>query len=370
MHMQVLRLVCSCLKNAPASDTWDLTSLLVNGSPASQATVEAVLEAVYSNMWALGFEAERKDDQYSLQELLDMLLFADAVGCSRHATAQLAGMLGSSARAVLEVTAPAAAASGSSGNADASAEAAAAASSASAAVANNPGTTAANSAAVDCSAAGGRKVQLRLTGWYVLDYADERPRAEGAPRRVLKERCPSGGFIDFISFEPQQEMQLQQQVCQQLEALLFVGFKLDLQQLLQPALRFLRTNVDSLKLLSTASEGAHAAIFSPRVLAAAAGASGAEILSRACVQQQLGRGVGIDSMFKDVVFASSIYGGTLDRISFDATLLQKLFCFEAGAKVAVMFVIHGTMPVTRSDNGFRIQRSFGVVLAPAYSCDV
>jgi hypothetical protein len=44
--VQVLRLVCSCLQNAPARDTWDLSSLLVNGSPVSQATVEAVLSVI------------------------------------------------------------------------------------------------------------------------------------------------------------------------------------------------------------------------------------------------------------------------------------------------------------------------------------
>ncbi|WIA24128.1 hypothetical protein OEZ85_013723 [Tetradesmus obliquus] len=32
LRLQVLRLVCSCLRESPASDTWDLSSLLVNGS--------------------------------------------------------------------------------------------------------------------------------------------------------------------------------------------------------------------------------------------------------------------------------------------------------------------------------------------------
>lgn len=58
LSMQVLRLVCSCLQNAPASDTWDLSSLLaalVNGSPVSQSVVSqsvvtAVLSVVYSNL--------------------------------------------------------------------------------------------------------------------------------------------------------------------------------------------------------------------------------------------------------------------------------------------------------------------------------
>jgi hypothetical protein len=42
----------------PASDTWDLSSLLVNGSPVSQETVTAVLEVLCSNLGALDFMAE------------------------------------------------------------------------------------------------------------------------------------------------------------------------------------------------------------------------------------------------------------------------------------------------------------------------
>jgi hypothetical protein len=68
--------------------------LLVNGSPVSQATVIAVLEVLYSNMWALGFEAPSRKGQQSVTHLLNMLLFADAVGCSKQALSQLAGLIG------------------------------------------------------------------------------------------------------------------------------------------------------------------------------------------------------------------------------------------------------------------------------------
>jgi hypothetical protein len=78
--------------------------LLVNGSPVSQATVIAVLEVLYSNMWALGFEAPSRKGQQSVTHLLNMLLFADAVGCSKQALSQLAGLIG---RFRLEVCVPA-----------------------------------------------------------------------------------------------------------------------------------------------------------------------------------------------------------------------------------------------------------------------
>jgi hypothetical protein len=103
MAVQVLRLVCSCFKNAPASGTWDLSSLLVNGSPVSQETVTTVLSVIYSSMGALDYEMDRSRGQYSLSQLLHMLLFADAVGCSKAILAQLAGLLGSTVRAALEV---------------------------------------------------------------------------------------------------------------------------------------------------------------------------------------------------------------------------------------------------------------------------
>lgn len=101
--MQVLRLVCSCLQNAPVDDTWDLSSLLVNGSPVKQATVIAVLSVVYSSMGALDYEMERTAGQYSLTQLLGMLLFADAVGCSKAVQGQLAGLLGSCVEPKLQV---------------------------------------------------------------------------------------------------------------------------------------------------------------------------------------------------------------------------------------------------------------------------
>jgi hypothetical protein len=324
LSLQVLRLVFSCLKNAPASDTWDLSSLLVNGSPVSQATVIAVLEVLYSNMWALGFEAERKDGQYSLQALLDMLLFADAVGCSRQALNQLAGMLGSTVTAALELTLPAAAASSSNASA---------------------------AGATDQAAAGGAAssstLLLQLDGWFRLV---NHLTLEDPPRTRLQRHTASGTFSNVTEhpFDLQQQAeQLKQQVSQQLEALLFVGFKLDLQQLLQPALRFLRVNADTLQLLPQTGDGT-AAIMSQRVLAAAGGVKGSELLSRALLQQQLGKGFGVGSVFADVKYTSTGVSTQEQRqqVSFEATLMQQWGCFEKGAKVYVTFKSSGIMSVS------------------------
>jgi hypothetical protein len=59
-------------------------------------------------MGALGFEAPPAAGQYSLAQLLDMLLFADAARCNRAVPGQLAGLLGSGCvRPQLEVILPA-----------------------------------------------------------------------------------------------------------------------------------------------------------------------------------------------------------------------------------------------------------------------
>ncbi|WIA22286.1 hypothetical protein OEZ85_004605 [Tetradesmus obliquus] len=68
-------------------------------------------------------------------------------------------------------------------------------------------------------------------------------------------------------------------------------------------------------LIDDAAEG----VFSRRVLAAANGASGAELLSRACLQQPLGAGFGVGSMFDGARFDER---GRTGDVYFTATLLQ------------------------------------------------
>jgi hypothetical protein len=255
---------------APASDTWDLSSLLVNGSPVSQATVIAVLEVLYSNMWALGFETQPRKAQYSLERLLDMLLFADAVGCSKQALSQLAGLI---ARSQLEVRLL------PDSNAGAGSDSAAAAAA----------DTEAGSAP-----AGSKLVQLELQG--VHKYKD----CENGTKKMLVRSY--GAYTTAVHLLTALEArQLPQQAAQQLELLLFVGFKLDLQQLLQPALRFLRANSTREFLLRAEIES----IFSQHVLAAAGGSSSVALLSRSCIQQPLGMGFGIGSVFNSITYDSA-----------------------------------------------------------------
>jgi hypothetical protein len=83
-------------------------------------------------------------------------------------------------------------------------------------------------------------------------------------------------LLPELPLDRRQFQLLHLQVCQQLEALLFVGFKLDLQQLLQPALRFVRMSGD---LLQVGGMLCVKEVFSQRALAAAGGASGAELLA-------------------------------------------------------------------------------------------
>lgn len=148
-----------------------------------------------------------------------------------------------------------------------------------------------------------------------------------------------------------QEQQLDAQLQQQLELLLFVGFKLDLQQLLRPALRFLRVHADAL--IDDAAEG----VFSRRVLAAANGV-------RACLQQPLGAGFGVGSMFDGVRFDER---GRTGDVYFTATLLQDFYEYPEGAKVAVELSREGILRIATnraySEDAGR-ELFFGIVVAP------
>lgn len=152
---------------------------------------------------------------------------------------------------------------------------------------------------------------------------------------------------------------------QQLEALLFVGFKLDLQQLLQTALRFLRANAPCFIEQET-SPGSIAGIFSPRVLAAAGGASAAELLSRSCLQEQLGLGFGVGSVFGDVEYDTT---SAYDELSFTATLLRDLYEFSKGTRVDVTFDARGYVYIRRDGDEFSADSKyqFGVAIGPEHS---
>jgi hypothetical protein len=329
--VQVLRLVCSCLQNAPASDTWDLSSLLVNGSPVSQAVVEAVLSVIYSGMGALNYEMDRTSGQYSLSQLLDMLLFADAVGCSRAVLAQLAGLLGSTVEPQLEVSLvsderhseDSSSRGGRGGRRGRGGR-------------GGRGSRGATPVAAAAAAAGADRVQdsvlLHLAGVYSIAAAVDAEDSDDADDDNLALWRWHGHVRSFMRLlTRQQQQQLCECVAQQLEALLFVGFKLDLQQLLQPALRFLRAHAETL--LSDVLKNTADVIFTQRVVASANGANGAELLSRACVQRPLGLGFGIGSVFGDVEYMDDEEDE--DALNFTATLLQDLHVFCKGTRVEV-----------------------------------
>jgi hypothetical protein len=148
-------------------------------------------------------------------------------------------------------------------------------------------------------------VLLHLEHFYNTGYADDEEDRDGeaedddaSGKPVVLKRSWGSKHTVVCHLSKQRSQQLLQQLSQQLESLLFVGFKLDLQQLLQPALRFLRAHADWI--MYTVIKDQADTIFTPRVLAAAGGASGAELLMRACVQRPLGLGFGIGSMFRDI----------------------------------------------------------------------
>ncbi|WIA39891.1 hypothetical protein OEZ86_013333 [Tetradesmus obliquus] len=251
---KVLRLVSSCMRESPASDTWDLRGLVVNGRPVSRFTVTAVLSEVYSGMGALGWKLGPSPGRYSLAQLYRMLWFADAVGCSS-VMSLLAGSFSSSVRAEL-VCSVAASSSGEG-----------------AAAAGDKG-----------GAAGSELVTLKLDTIYKI--VTKFPKLIGGrvrlrpPARELRcmAREPHAKLCFVKALSTQQEEQLLQQLAQQLEELLFVAFRLHVKELQKAALRFL--NISVRHLMRNRNWWADEAIFSQRVLAAAGSASGKELLRR------------------------------------------------------------------------------------------
>jgi hypothetical protein len=323
--------------------------LLVNSSPVSQATVEAVLSVMYSSLGVLDYEMDRSTGLYSLSQLLDMLLFADAVGCSKAVLGQLAGLLGSTARAAMDIVLTEGRAGSSS----------------------NGGTT--EAAEQGGSTTSSELYQLQLNHMYSIGAPPPTDDIGGYvfSIRLGKHRVE----VDRVTL--QQAEQLQQQAAQQLEALLFVGFKLDLQQLLQPALRFLRAC--SVSLLPDISAYPQR-IFSQRVLAAAGCASGVELLSCSCMQQPLGSGFGIDTVFRDVVYDTADDSEEKRCVSFTGTLLQDLYAFAKGNCLHAVFSSDGYLTLRyasdaqeadsngdNDDDDDDTTYKFGVVLGPLRS---
>lgn len=176
---------------------------------------------------------------------------------------------------------------------------------------------------------------------------------------------------------------IQQQLAAQLEPLLWLAFKLDLQQLQCRVLRILRANLEpggrSLLLyghLTNATPETAAAqnpalvaavtepIFTPRVLAAAGSRSGREIFTRACLHEPLGRGFGIRGLFEQVDDGDGGYGH--QHITFTAKLARDFQAFTAGTWVDVTFSQGGTLRMYATNAGTVpvSQYAFGVYVGP------
>jgi hypothetical protein len=331
--------------------------------PVSQAAVEAVLSVIYSSMGALNYEMDRGAGQYSLFQLLDMLLFADAVGCSRAVLGQLAGLLGSTVRPELEIILTA---DGSSAAATSTRGRGGGRSG------RGRGGHSGRAAAGADTAAVIQTVLLHLEEVHSVEEAGNEEDGDDDARdgQFVLKRWRSNKDTVVCHLSEQQEQQLQQQAARQLESLLFVGFKLDLQQLLQPALRFLRTHVS---LLDRVIPEQADTIFTQRVLAAAGGTSGAELLSRACLQRPLGLGFGIGSMFGDV---EDMEADVNYVFNFKGTLLHDFDDFRKGTRMAVYFGRHSqlVMHTAAEDTGSDLDEEvpdtcywYDVVLGPNHT---
>lgn len=75
-HKEVLRLACSCVKNMPPGDVWDLRTLLINGHPVTEALVIDWLQVIYRS-----FDYSQPNfGSFTDTDIYNLLSFADAVG--------------------------------------------------------------------------------------------------------------------------------------------------------------------------------------------------------------------------------------------------------------------------------------------------
>eukprot|EP00878_Enallax_costatus_P009541 GHUV01009971.1.p1 GENE.GHUV01009971.1~~GHUV01009971.1.p1 ORF type:complete len:368 (+),score=59.18 GHUV01009971.1:220-1323(+) len=321
-HSEVLRLVCSCLKNAPATDTWDLQHLQIEGTPVTTETVDATVEVLYHVMHVV--ETDLPENRFSLLQLRDMLLFADAIGCSKRMLNSIAALIEVCCRKQLEV----------------------------AAAGQVPSELPGAAAVDDATAQDGQNqptrqhvVALHMGRVYTIDRRDLCEWVANAKRVVFK--------FDSKSVQP-----FLDDFAAQMESLLHVSFRLDVQPLVSLALGFVQHN-SAYGILQLQ----HSSTFlTPRVLTAVAGSSmGGSLLAHVMMQVPLGPGIGLDTVFCD-------YGSdALKPFTFEATLARDLLDFKKGSRVRVTFNLTSTMlkleslPAADDDIG-PTNVYFGVVL--------
>lgn len=164
----------------------------------------------------------------------------------------------------------------------------------------------------------------------------------------------------------QQVVQLQQQAAAQLESLLYIGFKLDLQQLLQRVVFFVRNNalLGSSLLENLDSSSELSSMFSPRVLAAAGSSTARLLLLKDCTQHPLKQGFGIGTTFGTPVFAAD-EDALNDQVMFKAALLHDFLDFAKGTTVAVNFDVRtGKMQIRGNDSDDTDEYAFSVCVVP------
>jgi len=81
-HRELMRFDVSCVRELPPTDTWDLGSLLIEGKPVERAVVVAWLQTFYAGSMLDNGSLQPEEDQEQ-PDPVRLLLFADAVGSSR-----------------------------------------------------------------------------------------------------------------------------------------------------------------------------------------------------------------------------------------------------------------------------------------------
>lgn len=312
-----------------------------------------MLEVIYSSLQALDYECD-SSTKYSIPEYCNMLLFADAVGCSKGFIHKVASLLGPVVppEFCITVTEQLHRNTGqdTSGSTAGMQEQVVASSSSLTAV---PTTT--------------RAVVINLDSFYEL---------YGVPGCKLVGK--SNGSNTEQPLTEQQLKTVQQQLIPQLELMLYVALKLDLPNLYGRMSRFLRSNDGSNllpnKLLDpgpmsassvqpsssqtaadTAAQSSNP-VLSRRVLAAANSSNlGREALARACLQQPLGLGFGDYSLLENLC-------GLPEDMEGRGVLLHDLLHFKAGSRIRVNFSNSGLCCIKKEGDDFHHVTHFGIVL--------
>jgi hypothetical protein len=80
-QLLVLLPMSQCVRSLPDKTEWDLSSLLIDGQPVTRSTVVAWLNCAYKHILDCDFEAQEVEQ--SAASLYQLLVFADAVGSQR-----------------------------------------------------------------------------------------------------------------------------------------------------------------------------------------------------------------------------------------------------------------------------------------------